>query len=106
MIEKFKQDLTADSGAVSRVEVLWKEECLRDQFVNHTKLIQDSEWVIIDRKEGYIHHDTYPMLTMLFTLRREELPVASFPADIKASELRILDDSISLPKSSGAVGAL
>jgi len=77
VIEKCRQELTADSGATSKVEVLWKGECLRDRSTSQTKLIQDKGWVILDAKEGYIHHDRYPKFTMLFTLRRIEDSVAS-----------------------------
>ena len=77
VIEKCRQELTADSGAISKVEVLWKGECGRDQFASQTKLIQDKGWVIIDAKERYIHHDRYPKFNMLFTLRRKEDSVAS-----------------------------
>ena len=77
VIEKCRQELTADSHAKSKVEVLWKGECLRNQFTSQTKLIQNKGWVILDAKDGYIHHDRYPKLTMLFTLRRKEDSVVS-----------------------------
>ena len=77
VIEKCRQELTANSGATSKVEVLWKGECSRDQFMSQTKLIQDKGWVILDAKEGYIHHDRYPKFTMLFTLRRKGDSVVS-----------------------------
>ena len=81
VIEKCRQELTADSGATSKVEVLWKGECWRDQFTRQTKRIQDKGWVILDAKEGYIPHDTYPQYTMQFTLRRKEESVASSTRD-------------------------
>ena len=77
VIEPCRQELTADAGATSKVEILWKGECGRDQFTSQTKLIQDKGWVIVDAKERYIHHDRYPKFTMLFTLRRKEDSVAS-----------------------------
>ena len=76
MIEKCRQHFTADHGVTSQVEVLWKGECIRDQFTKQTTLIQDKGWVIVEAKEGYIHHDRYPLDTMLFTLRRKETSVA------------------------------
>ena len=72
VIERCRQELTAASGATSMVEVLWKGECWRDRFTSQTKLIHDKGWVIVEAKEGYIHHDRYPKSTMLFTLRRKE----------------------------------
>ena len=72
VIERCRQELTANSGATSMVEVLWKGECWRDGFTSQTKLIHDKGWVIVEAKEGYIHHDRYPQFTMLFTLRRKE----------------------------------
>ena len=83
MIEKFRQDLTANSGTKSRVEILWKGGCFRDRFVDQIKLIQNSGWMIIDAKEECTHRDTYPVFMMLFTLRRKELSATSFPVDTK-----------------------
>ena len=54
------------------VEVLWKGECGRDRFTGQTQLIREKGWVVVEAKEGYIHHDRYPKATMLFTLRRRE----------------------------------
>lgn len=105
MMETFRQDFTADSGTASRVEILWQGECLKDQFTDQTKLIQESGWEIMDVKEGHNLHDTYPVLTILFTLRIKKLPVASFPADDKASQVRgSWMDPASQPKTSGIVG--
>lgn len=77
VIEKCRQELTADSGATSKVEVIWKGECWRDQFTGQTKLIQDNGWEILEAKEVFTHHDRYPLFTMLFTLRRKEDFLAS-----------------------------
>ena len=76
MIEKCRQHFTADHGAISQVEVLWKGECVRDRFTKQTELIQDKGWMIVETKEGYIHHERYPLDTMLFTLRRKETSLA------------------------------
>ena len=105
MIENFRQDLIANPGATSQVEVLWKGECLRDYFANQMGLIQESGCVIIDAKERYIHYDTYPIHAMLFTLRRKELRVTSFPADTNYLEQRswmIRSACICSPVSSGS----
>ena len=75
VIERCRQELTANSGATSMVEVLWKGECWSDQFTSQTKLIHDKGWLIVEAKEGYMHHDRHnriPKSTMLFTLRRKE----------------------------------
>ena len=87
MIEKFRQDFTTKSDGTSQVEVLWKGECKRDQFADQTELIQDSGWLIVEREESHIGQDSTGdhESFMGFTLRRKELSVASFPADIKTS---------------------
>lgn len=71
-IEKCRRELTGDSYGTSKVDVLWKGECLRDRFTSQTELIREKGWVIVDAEERYIHHDRYPKFMILFTLRRKE----------------------------------
>ena len=87
MIEKFRQDFTANSNGTSQVEVLWKGECKRDQFADLAGPIQDRGWLIVEKEESYFNQDSTDdhEFFMGFALRRKELSVASFPAGIKTS---------------------
>ena len=85
LIEHLRRDFTADSGTASRVDVLWKGECLRDRFTDQMGRIQDQGWVIVDQAEGSVGHDRHAVLTMRFTLRRKEASRASPSSDVKAS---------------------
>lgn len=80
MIENCRQELTADPGVSSQVEILWKGECLRDYFTSQIKLIGDKGWEILEAKEKVIPHHEYPKYTMLFTIRGSEgLMTSSIP---------------------------
>ena len=77
VIERCRQEFTADSCGTSQVEVLWKGECWGDRFTSQTRFIRDNGWVILDAKRRYIDLDRHPIFTMLFTLRRKEHWAAS-----------------------------
>ena len=78
LVERFRQEYTAERGTKSRIEMLWKGNCARAQFTEKKEAIQNIGWEILDAKEAEDSHYNFehPRLMMQFTLRRKPLTAA------------------------------
>lgn len=72
MIETCRQELTRGPDVPSRVEILWKGDCLRDDILSHTQLIEENGWAILDTKESVTSYEFWTKFSMLFTMRWRE----------------------------------
>lgn len=70
LIETCRRDLTSNTDAAGRVDVLWQGECLKDKFDEQIELIRDQGWLVVNTAKGSINMEVTRKLTVLFTLRR------------------------------------
>jgi len=71
LIDTCRRDLTSNTDAAGRVDVLWQGECLKDKFDEQIELIRDQGWLVVNTAKGSIDMGFTGKLTVLFTLRRK-----------------------------------
>lgn len=71
LIETCRRDLTSNTDAAGRVDVLWQGECLKAEFDEQIELIRDQGWLVVNTAKGSIDMEVARKLTVLFTLRRK-----------------------------------
>lgn len=71
MLEKYASELTSSGSAGSLVDVLWRGECDRKDFLEQQQRLLESGWIIVDMKESSytVDHGKFTIITKVFTLR-------------------------------------